>query len=109
MDQVIFGRSSNRRKATAGAEVTLSVGNTQALSYHVHVDAVGVRPGVLEVLLQPLPQRVGNLVEADEFFDSQHLQVVSGCARIQPLDDSGHIPKDAGVHESWGRSHRGEP
>lgn len=39
------------------------------LSYHIHVDAVGVRPGVLEVLLQPLPQWVWDLVEADEFFD----------------------------------------
>lgn len=54
--------------------------STTSLSYHVHVDAVGVRPGVLEVLFQPLPQRVGDLVEADEFFDSQHLQMVSSCA-----------------------------
>lgn len=41
----------------------------QHFSYHIHVDAVGVRPGVLEVLLQPLPQWVGNLVKADELFD----------------------------------------
>lgn len=37
--------------------------------YRVHVDAVGVGPGVLEVLLQPLPQWVGNLVKAYEFLD----------------------------------------
>src|SRR4029434_628388 len=34
--------------------------------HRVHVDAVGVGPGVLEVLLEPLPQWVGDLVEADE-------------------------------------------
>lgn len=41
----------------------------QHFSYHIHVDAIGVCPGVLEILLQPLPQRVGNLVKADELFD----------------------------------------
>lgn len=38
--------------------------------YRVHVDAVGVGPGVLEILLQPLPQRVGDLVETDELLDA---------------------------------------
>lgn len=37
--------------------------------YRVHVDAVGVGPGVLEVLLQPLPQWVGNLVESYKLLD----------------------------------------
>lgn len=71
---------------------------TPSLSYHIHVDAVSVRPSVLEVLLQPLPQWVWDLVEADEFFDPQHLEVIPGCTWIQPLDDGGHISKDAGVH-----------
>lgn len=60
--------------------MAFSAGSTQSLSYHVHVDAVGVCPGVLEVLFQPLPQWVWDLVEADEFLHSQHLQVVSGRA-----------------------------
>lgn len=70
-------------------------------SYHIHVDAVGVRPSVLEVLLQPLSEGVGDLMEADEFFDSQHLEVIPGRARVQPLDDGRHVPEDAGVHQSW--------
>lgn len=37
--------------------------------YRVHVDAVGVGPGVLEVLLKSLSQWVGNLVEAYELLD----------------------------------------
>ena len=71
--------------------------------YHVHVDAVGVVPGVLEVLLQPLPQRVGDLMEADELLHPQHLQVVACRARVQPLDDGRHVPEDAGVHQGWWR------
>lgn len=72
-------------------------------THSVHVDAVGVGPGVLEILLQPLPEWVGDLVEADKFPDSQHLGVVAGGARVQPLDDGRHVPEDAGIHEGWRR------
>ena len=68
-------------------------------SHSVHVDAVGVGPGVLEVLLQPLAQATGDLVEADELLDAQHLGVVARCARVQPLDDGRHVAEDAGVHQ----------
>lgn len=81
--------------------------STCSRSYHVHVDAVGVRPGVLEVLLQPLPQGVRDLVEADELFDPEHLEVIPGRARVQPLDDGGHVPEDAGVHQSWREARQG--
>jgi len=74
----------------------------------VHVDAVGVGPGVLEVLLQPLPQGVGDLVEADELAHAQHLGVVACCARVQPLYDGRHVAEDAGVHQSWEEERRGE-
>lgn len=43
---------------------------TRGFIYRVHVDTVGVGPGVLEILLQPLPQRVGDLVEPDELLDA---------------------------------------
>lgn len=32
---------------------------------------------MLEVLFQALPQRAGDLVEADELLDTQHLRVVA--------------------------------
>lgn len=54
---------------------------------------------MLEILLQPLAQRVGDLVEADELFDAEHLQVISRCSRVKALDDGGNIPKDAGIHQ----------
>lgn len=56
---------------------------------------------MLEVLFQALPQRVGDLVEADELLDTQHLRVVARCAGVQTLDDGRHVAKDAGVHEGW--------
>lgn len=67
--------------------------------YRIHIDAVSVGPRVLEVLFQPLPQRVGNLMETDEFLDPQHLSVVAGRTRVQPLDDGGDVSKNTGVHE----------
>lgn len=42
---------------------------------------------MLEVLFQALPQRVWDLVEADELLDTQHLRVVARSARVQALDD----------------------
>lgn len=54
---------------------------------------------MLEVLLQPLAQAARNLVEADELLDPEQLGVVAGCAGVQTLDDGGHIPKNAGIHE----------
>ena len=39
-------------------------------TYHVHVNAVGVSPCVLEIFFKPLPQRVGDLVKANELFYS---------------------------------------
>ena len=31
-------------------------------SYHIHIDAVGVRPGMLEVFFKSLSERIGDLV-----------------------------------------------
>lgn len=42
---------------------------------------------MLEVLFQTLPQWIGNLMEADELLDAQHLRVVARSARVQALDD----------------------
>lgn len=70
-------------------------------THHVHVDAVGVGPRVLEILLQSLSERVWDLVESDELFHAEHLHVVPRRSRIQPLDDGRNVPKNAGVHQSW--------
>uniref|UniRef100_A0A3B5A0G4 Secreted protein n=1 Tax=Stegastes partitus TaxID=144197 RepID=A0A3B5A0G4_9TELE len=57
------------------------------MTYSVHVDAVGVGPGVLEILLQSLSQASWDLVETDELFDPQHLRVVASRAGVKSLDD----------------------
>ena len=56
---------------------------------------------MLEVLLEPLPQWVGDLVEADELLDLLHLGVIAGRAAVEPLDDGTDVAKDAGVHQGW--------
>ena len=57
----------------------------EALEDHVHVDAVGVGPGVLEVLLQALFQRVWYLVELVELSDTLH-------GRMVPDNRTNHSP-----------------
>lgn len=42
---------------------------------------------MLKVLLQPLAKAARDLMESDELFDSQHLGVIAGRTRVQPLDD----------------------
>lgn len=69
-------------------------------SYHIHVNAVGVRPSMLEVLLETLTERIGDLMEAYELFNLLHLCVVASCARVQPLNDGAHVTEDTSVHKS---------
>lgn len=55
---------------------------------------------MLKVLFQALPERIRDLVEPDELPDSQHLRVVPGGARVQPLNNRGNVAEDAGIHQS---------
>ena len=52
------------------------------LTDHIHVYSVGVRPGVLEVLLKALAQWIGNLVEPDKLLDLLHLRVIARRAGV---------------------------
>ena len=67
--------------------------------HHVHVDAIGAGPCVLEIFLQSLPQGVGDLVKPNELLDLLHLGVVAGRATVQPLDDGTDITEDACIHQ----------
>ena len=68
-------------------------------TYHIHVYAVRVGPCVLEVFLQPLSQRVWDLMKPDELFHFLHLRVVTRRARVEALYNGAHITEDAGVHQ----------
>lgn len=69
-----------------------------SVTHSIHVNAIGVRPSVLEILLKSLPKWVGDLVETDKLSNPQHLSVVTCSAGVQPLDDGRHISKYASVH-----------
>jgi hypothetical protein len=68
-------------------------------THHVHVYAIGDRPGVLEVVLHTLPERVWDLVEADELLHPHDVGVVACRARVQALDDGRNVTEDARVHQ----------
>ncbi len=72
----------------------------EAFEDHVHVNAIGVGPSMLKVLLQPLFQGIGDLVELVELAHPLHGRMVAGRARVQPLDDGADISENTGVHES---------
>ena len=55
---------------------------------------------MLEVFLEPLAQRVRDLVEADELLHLLHLRVVARGARVEALDDGADVTEDTGVHQS---------
>ena len=54
---------------------------------------------MLEVLLEALTERIGDLVEANELFNLLHLCMVTSRARVQPLYNGTHVTEDTGVHE----------
>lgn len=54
---------------------------------------------MLEVLLQSLSQRIGNLVESDKLLNPQHVDVIPRGTRVQALDDGGNVTKDTGIHQ----------
>lgn len=65
----------------------------------IHVDTVGVGPGVDEVLLEALTQAARDLVETDELLDAHHLGVVARRAAVETLDYRAHVAEDARVHQ----------
>ena len=60
---------------------------------------VGRRPIYLKVLLEPLLERVGDLVELVKLPDPLHGRVVAGRPAVQTLDDGGDVTEDTGVHQ----------
>lgn len=71
-----------------------------SFSYSIHVDAVCVGPGMLEVLLQPLSQTSWDLMETYELLDPQHLGVVAGRAWVKSLNDGWYVSEYTGIHQS---------
>lgn len=71
--------------------------------YLADIDAVVDRPGCLETFHHALLQRLGQPVHADEVLQVLGAGVVERAAGVHPLDDGGHVAKDNGVHQRYGR------
>ena len=62
-------------------------------TYHVHVDAIGVRPVVLEALLQAGAERLGDVVEGHKVLDALQLLVQLVAALVHAQHDGRHVPE----------------
>lgn len=68
-------------------------------TYHVHINTVGIGPGMLEELLKTLTKDIGDLVEPDELLDLLHLGMVPSGTGIQALNDGTHVTKYTRIHK----------
>lgn len=73
------------------------------LLYLADVNAVVDRPGGLETFHHTLLQRLGKSVHADEVPQVLGAGMVERAAGVHPLDDGGHVAKDDGMHQRYGR------
>ena len=62
------------------------------------VDAVVQRPHRLEIVLHPLLQFPGYLVQREEVLQVPPLDLVEGSARVHPLDDGSDVTEHHSVH-----------
>ena len=92
------GTATKTSTSTAGACRRLHRSETTSATYHVHINAISDGPGVLEVVLDALAQRVWDLVEANELLDPHDVGVVARRARVEALDDGAHVTEDTRVH-----------
>lgn len=58
------------------------------------------RPRRLEVVLHPLLQLLGDLMQGEEVLQVTPLGVVERPPGVHPLDDGGDVTEDHGVHQS---------
>ena len=70
-----------------------------SITYAVHVDSVRERPRVLIWLDEPVCQRLWNVMELDELFDTRQLLVVLLRAAVQSQHDRRDITKYGGTHQ----------
>lgn len=65
----------------------------------IHINTVGVSPSVLEIFFQSLSQWVRDLMETNEFTDTQHLRVISCSSAVQSLDYCWYVSENTRVHK----------
>ena len=63
----------------------------------LHVYPISVRPHVVGVVLDSMPQGTGNLVKPDKFSNLLHLRVITRRSRVQPRYDGCYITKYSSV------------
>lgn len=68
-------------------------------NYLVYVDAVVQRPHGLEVVLHPVLELAGHLVQGQEVFEVPPLALVQRPPGVHTLDDGRHVTEHHGMHQ----------
>ena len=74
-------------------------------TYHIHVYTIGLVPGMLDALFQPLLETGRYLMESFELSHFLHLLVIPGGARIKALDYGTDIAKYTCIHKGCKTKH----
>lgn len=69
------------------------------IAYLVQVYTVVQGPHRLEVILHPLLQLLGDLVESEEILQIPPFSVEQRTSRVYPLNDGRHVSEDHCVHQ----------
>lgn len=69
------------------------------MTYLVDIDTVIKWPRGLEVILHPLLELLGDLMESQEVFQIPPLGVVQGSPGVHPLDNRRHVSEDHRMHQ----------
>lgn len=67
----------------------------------MYVDTVVERPHGLEVVLHPVLQLAGHLVQGQEVLQVPPLALVQRPPGVHALDDGRHVTEHHGVHERY--------
>ena len=60
------------------------ISNYGYLENHVHINTIGVGPGMLEIFFQSLLQWIGDLVEFIKLSHSLHGRMISESKKVSP-------------------------
>lgn len=72
-------------------------------NYLVYVDTMVERPHGLKVILHPVLQLTGYLVQCQEVLEVSPLALVQRPPGVHALDDGRHVTEHYGVHERYTR------
>ena len=88
-------------KTYSAREGLIQLNETKMSTHAIHIYAVGVGPGVLVGLYEPVCELLGDDMEGDEFLDGGLHLVVFLRTLVQPQHNGRHVPEYRRTHQRW--------